>query len=187
MTALTLIHAAPALDAAAGAMRAVATAGALTGEIVTTAGVLWCLNGAAGATRAAYTAGAATRRLVDATLLPAADAISWVASQIDWALAARTAWACLLAIGCAAYVAGDVTGTAWKTWHTDWVGTIDWSTPQAPVAQAPVAQAAVAAMPLIDGSLTVKQLRRLAVDMGLPRSAYHSARKADLIALLVAA
>lgn len=177
MTALTLIHAAPALDAAAGAMRAVATAGALTGEIVTTAGVLWCLNGAANATRTAYAAGAATRRLVDATLLPTADAISWVAAQIDWALAARTAWACLLAIGCAAYVAGDVTGTAWKTWHADWVGTIDWSTPQAPVV--PRRQ--------IDGSLTVKQLRRLAVDMGLPRSAYHSARKADLIALLVAA
>jgi hypothetical protein len=184
MTALTLIHAAPALDAAAGAMRAVATAGALTGEIVTTAGVLWCLNGAANATRTAYAAGAATRRLVNATLLPTADAISWVAAQIDWAETARTVWACLLAIGCAAYVAGEATGTAWKAWHTDWVGTIDWSTPQAPVVADP---APVVSRRQIDGSLTVKQLRRLAVDMGLPRSAYHAARKADLIATLEAA
>lgn len=180
MTAIPFIHTAPALDAAMGAYRAVALAGTAAGELVTAGALLWALNGTAGAIRTTYRAGAATRRLVDATLVPAADAISWALAQVDWAETARTVWACLLAIACAAYVAGEATGKAWRAWHTDWVGTIDWSRPQAPVvAPAPVR--------VIDGSLTVKQLRRMAVDMGLPRSAYHSARKADLIALLEAA
>ena len=184
MTAIPFIHTAPALDAAMGAYRAVTLAGTAAGELVTAGALLWALNGTAGAIRTTYRAGAATRRLVDATLVPTADAISWAIAQVDWAETARTVWACLLAIAAAAYVAGEATGKAWRAWHTDWVGTIDWSRPQAPVVAIP---APAAPARRIDGSLTVKQLRRMAVDMGLPRSAYHSARKADLIALLEAA
>lgn len=139
MTALTLLHTAPALEALTAAARAVATAGAVTGEIVTAGALLWALNGTATAIRTTHAAGAATRRLVDATLIPAADWLSWAAAQVDWAEAARTAWACLLAIGCAAYVAGEATGRAWRAWHTDWVGTIDWTPAEIPAPVAPVA------------------------------------------------
>ena len=53
--------------------------------------------------------------------------------------------------------------------------------PAAAPAPAP-APAPPAPAPL--AGLTVKQLRRMAVDMGLPRAQYHRARKADLIACL---
>lgn len=49
-------------------------------------------------------------------------------------------------------------------------------------AVAPPPAPAPAPAPL--AGLTVKQLRRMAVDMGLPRAQYHRARKADLIACL---
>lgn len=52
----------------------------------------------------------------------------------------------------------------------------------APVAIAVTPAPAPAPAPL--AGLTVKQLRRMAVDMGLPRAQYHRARKADLIACL---
>ena len=50
------------------------------------------------------------------------------------------------------------------------------------IAVTPAPAPAPAPAPL--AGLTVKQLRRMAVDMGLPRAQYHRARKADLIACL---
>ena len=173
MTAIPFIHTAPALDAAMGAYRAVTLAGTAAGELVTAGALLWALNGTAGAIRTTYRAGAATRRLVDATLVPAADAISWAIAQVDWAETARTIWACALTVGVAAYVAGEATGRAFHAWHTAWVGAIDWAAPAPAPAPEPIA--------CTYEGLTVVQLRKLA---RVKAKGVHLMRKAELLALL---
>ena len=205
MTTLQLIpHLAPVV-------RTASTITAVGGEVLTAGALLAALNVSATAIEKTYAAGRFTRRVVDKTLIPAADAISWAASKVDWVEAARTVWACSLTIGVAFYVAGERTAQAFHAWHTEHVGSIDWSLPaEEPeiedprdtiAIEAPVAEvldvtfdggthdldwdAYVDAHAEIDAlnALKVVELRRKA--KGLAKGV-HMMRKAELVALLVA-
>lgn len=178
----TAIHTVHAIDTIAAGARFITTTGAAAGEVLTAGALLWTLNGTATAIRTTYRAGAATRRLVDATLIPTADAISWVAAQIDWVETARTVWGCVLTVGVAFYVAGEATGRAFRAWHADWVGTVDWAPAEPPAAPAPAP--VEIAEPVRDlASFKVVELRRMAKGKA---KGLHLMRKAELIALLSA-
>jgi hypothetical protein len=82
----TILHAAAWLNAiAAGA----ASLWAAAGELVTAASLLWCLNQLATLIERTYHAGVVTGRFywrhLHPALLAAADGISWIHAQIDWA------------------------------------------------------------------------------------------------------
>ncbi len=124
MTTLQLIpHLAPIA-------RTATTVGAVGSEVLTAGAILAALNLTSTAIEKTYSAGRMTRRVVDATLIPAADAISWLLAQIDWAEVGATLWTCLLTVATALYVAGEFTGRTVKTWHANHVGQIKWTVEQ---------------------------------------------------------
>ena len=108
--------------------RTVTTAGAVGSEILTAGAILAALNITSSAIEKTYKAGRFTRRIVDATVIPAADAISWLNAKIDWSEVGATLWGCLLTIATAIYVAGEFTGRAIKTAHANWIGTVEFAT-----------------------------------------------------------
>ena len=193
MTTLQLIpHLAPIA-------RTITTVGAVGSEVITAGAILAALNITSTAIEKTYAAGRFTRRVVDATVIPAADAISWLNAQIDWNEVGATLWGCILTIATAIYVAGEFTGRAIKTAHAEHVGSIDWSLPaEEPeivdprdvyAIEAPVHESVVAEMPdfveYVDlASLKVIELRKRA--RGLAKGV-HLMRKAELVELLTAA
>ena len=121
MTTLQLVpHLAPIA-------RTITTVGAVGSEVLTAGAILAALNLTSTAIEKTHQAGRMTRRAIDATLIPAADAISWFIAQVDWAEVGAIAWNCLLTIATALYVAGEFAGRTFKTWHTNHVGQIDWT------------------------------------------------------------
>lgn len=122
MTTLQLIpHLAPIA-------RTITTVGTVGSEVLTAGAILAALNITSTAIEKTYQAGRFTRRIVDATVIPAADAISWLNAKIDWTEVGATLWGCLLTVATALYVAGEFTGRAIKTAHANWIGTVEFST-----------------------------------------------------------
>lgn len=200
MTTLQLIpHLAPIA-------RTVTTVGAVGSEVLTAGAILAALNITGTAIQKTYAAGRFTRRIVDATVIPAADFISWLNAQIDWAEAGAAFWACLTCICTALYVAGEFTGRAVKTAHANWTGDVVYTAPTIapePIAidprdiyaiEASFAEPTVAEMPdfaeYVDfmaprdlAALKVVELRKLARGQA---KGVHMMRKPELLALLAA-
>lgn len=193
----TLLHAAAGLDALTAALT---TAWAAAGEILTAGALLWTLNALASAMRTTYRAGrivgTAWYAYGQPALLAAADAVSWLIAQVDWAEVAATLAATARTLLALAITAATITTEQARLMHRDWVGSIDW-TPAAPAAlpalpaapePAPIAPAAPAAT-AAPKRLTVVQLRKKARSLGHTHAGSRriaQARRADLEALLAA-
>ena len=103
-------------------------------ELITISAILLMLDKLAGAVRATFIAGRFTRRLVDATLIPAADALSWIIARIDWRLVLDVVVDCLKVL-----LALTITAISWTrenliAAHERHVGVIEWTAPTPAVA-----------------------------------------------------
>ena len=166
----TLIHFAGALEALAAGAAAIWAA---AGELVTAGALLLALDRLASLIRSTYAAGRAVGtlwfRYGQPALLAAADGISWLLAQIDWAevravglAAGRAALALVITVAAALHA-----------------GLIAVSAAMGHRYAALLAPAAPAALPP-----TVRGLRALARERGIPAKRWKSARKAELQLLL---
>ena len=80
-------------------------------EVIAAGVAFQALTTAAGHT---YAAGKFTRRIVDRTLIPTADFISWVHSQIDWMEVKDSLIEAIVLIACFFYYAGVKARKLWK-------------------------------------------------------------------------
>lgn len=108
----------------------------LVTELLSVAVLLMALDKLATAIRWTYAAGKFTGRLWFTYGLPAllfiADGISAINAQIDWAEAAAT-----VRDSFAVIAAAVITASAYiREWHTNWVGSVEWTAPKAPATPA---------------------------------------------------
>lgn len=60
-------------------------------------------------------------------------ALNFIANALEFLYEAGDCFAeHFISLSVLIYVAGESTGRFWYEWHGDWVGTIDWSLPEAP-------------------------------------------------------
>lgn len=148
----------------------------LVTELLSVAVLLMALDKLATAIRWTYAAGKFTGHLWFTYGLPAllfiADGISAISAQIDWAETAAT-----VRNSFAVIAATVITASVYvREWHTNWVGSVEWTEPKAP--------ATPAINPLLQIALDLEELscKQIRSQFGLKQKT----NKSKLIAIAMA-